>query len=148
MPANFAFYYSDIEHLPPDLMTGLSRSVQPEVGVTSRGLTYTYRMPEGLAIISEMPAAMVASHLAGFEGYVVRICRNNVPDQGKAIISRIRQTRLVVGLEFQPDVFDETWHMFEQLVAGHDPLVFANDTICNTDFQVLLAPDGSHELSL
>lgn len=145
MPFNLALYYSDLEHLAPERMGGLSESVKPEVAFTTRGLTYTYRMTGVTAIISEMPAAQIAPHLVGFERYVRSFYKNRVPAEGDSLISRIRSTKLVVGFELQPDLAEAPMELLEGILEGADPLIFYEGSVFNSQHQPLLdilSPSG------
>src|SRR5712691_8840544 len=98
MPENFALYSKTLDALPKDQMRVLSDDVCPNVEVTDRGLTYTYRWPDLTILVSVMPAKELSEHLGGFEGYVRQhIYHGKVPKRGERIIRRIRKTQLVVG---------------------------------------------------
>jgi hypothetical protein len=148
MPENFALYSRVAETLPDARMQGLADDVSPVAADTPHGRTFTYRWPDLTIVVSEMPAAEVADHLRGFEGYVRQhIYRGDVPERGRAILRRIRDTRLVVGVELQPgrDEQERADELLGRMSGGLRPLVFHADALFDWMSRLLLAPDASYD---
>jgi hypothetical protein len=146
MPENFALYSRSADSLPPAQMRVLADDVAPELAETERGTTYTYRWPDLTIIVSEMPAALLAEHLRGFEGYVRQhIYKGKVPARGEQIIRSIRATRLVVGVEVQPgrDEQERAEELLGRMCGGLRPVIFHADALFDWMSRLLLAPDGS-----
>lgn len=150
MPANYALYTTEYDHLPCDNMRQLADDVSPEIGQTERGLTFTYRWPDLEIIVSEMPQEKLAEHLRGFEGYVRNgIYRGQTPPRGEAIVRQIRRVKLVVGVEVRPDVDDagRAEELLGRMCAGLQPLIFYKDAVYDWMSRLLLGPDQSFDPS-
>jgi hypothetical protein len=150
MPANYALYSSKRDHLPREIMRQLADSVTPEIGITERGLTFTYHWPDLKIIVAEMPQDQIADHLQGFEGYVRHgIYHGDTPSRGAEIIGQIRRVKLVVGIEAQPDI-DEAGRAEEligRMCGGLRPMMFCQDAIYDWMGRLLLGPDQSFDPS-
>jgi hypothetical protein len=148
MPESFALYSRSADTLPQAQMAVLADQIAPEIAQTERGTTYTHCWPDLTIVVSEMPAAMLAEHLRGFEGYVLQhIYKDKPPARGMQIVRSIRETRLVVGVEFQPgrDEQERAEELLGRMCGGLRPIIFHADTLFDWMFRLLLAPDGSFD---
>ena len=143
MPANYALYTTECDSLPRENMRELADDVEPEVGRTERGMTFTYRWPDLEIIVSELPSGELSEHLRGFEGYVRDgIYRGAVPPRGEEIVREIRRTRLVVGIEVRPDVDDagRAEELIGRMCGGLHPMIFHKDAVYDWMSRLLLGP--------
>jgi hypothetical protein len=148
MPENFAMYARTDDELPHREMLRLADDVRPTLAETDRGLTYTYTWPDLTILVSVMPAIQLADHLNGFEGYIRQyVYEGNVPPRGEQIIDRIRETRLVVGVEAQPerDAQGRADELIGRMSRGLHPIIFHADGLYAWTGRVLLGPDGSFD---
>lgn len=148
MPENFAMYSRTYDELPHGEMLRLADEIRPTLADTERGLTYTYTWPDLTILVSVMAAADLADHLLGFEGYIRRgVYEGQVPPRGEQIIERIRETRLVVGIEAQPerDAEGRADELIGRMSGGLHPIVFHGDALFDWTSRLLLAPDGAFD---
>ncbi|HET9768628.1 MAG TPA: hypothetical protein VFS60_17410 [Thermoanaerobaculia bacterium] len=147
MAENFALYSTKWPELPEAQMLELAGQVRPEVYLAPRGRTFFYSWPDLMIRCSEMPKGDLASHLAGFEGYVTKISRGRSENQGRALIERIRKTRLVVGVEVEPgrDREGRAEDLIGKLCYGLEPIMFFENALYDWDGRLLLGPDGSFD---
>jgi hypothetical protein len=145
MPENYALYTQSCDSLPLANMQALAGEAALEKGQTQRGVTYTYRWPDLMIIVNEMPASQLVEHLRGFEGYISQhIYKGKVPKRGRDIIRSIRATRLVVGVEFEPgrDQQGRAEELLGRMSGGLHPIFFHADALFDWRMRLLLAPDG------
>ena len=150
MGENFALYSTRWSELPEAQMLQLAGEVRPEVYEAPRGRTFFYSWPDLVIRCSEMPKADLASHLSGFAGYVTKISRGRCEDRGRALIERIKGTKLVVGVEIEPgrDREGRAEELIGKLCNGLAPIMFFENALYDWDGRLLLGPDGSFDSQL
>jgi hypothetical protein len=111
------------------------------------GRSFVYRWPDLTVTCNEMPPQQVPHHLAGFCGYVEHIYGGEPDDRGRAILDRIRYTRLVVGVVIEPgrDADGRAEQLLGALAYGLDALLFHGNALYDKDVNLILAPDGSFD---
>lgn len=147
MAEEYALYSERYDKLPNNEMQLLAPGITPSVAVTERGRTFIYEWSDLKIICSEMPADNVQTHLDGFEGYVRSVYGGQCDSRGEGLIRRIHRTKLVVGIEIQPERDDSgrTEELIGRLCGGLTPLVFFEDAIYDWNACLILGPDGTYD---
>lgn len=147
MTENFALYSQTIDSLPKDQMSKLVEGVRPVVAPSDGGLRYRYQWDDLTVTCYIVPKAELRDHLEGFVGYVRSIYRNEIPPRGARLIHRIRQTKLVVGVEITPRRDDEerSDEIVGKLSFGLRPIIFHADALFDHESRLLLAPNGAFD---
>jgi len=148
MPEHFTFYSAAYDVLPEEHMRDLAG--EADFAVKERdegGRSYVYTWPNMTITCNEMPAAHMANHLQGFVGWVQRIYQGQPDERGRAILQRIRDTRLVVGMVIEPlrDDAGVAEQLLSTLSNGLDALLFFDSAIYDKNAILLLGPDGSFD---
>jgi hypothetical protein len=148
MPEHFAFYSAAYDTLPEDNMRALAGDAEFAVKDSDEGgRSFVYTWPHMTITCNEMPAQHVPNHLDGFAGWVQRIYQGKPDERGLAILQRLRDTRLIVGMVVEPLRDDEG--VAEQLLStlsnGLDALLFFDSAIYDKNAILLLGPDGSFD---
>ena len=147
MPENFALYSRTYSTLPEDHMLKLAPGAQVDAGITERGMTYRYRWTDLTIICSVMESGELQEHLRGMAGYVSHIYGGELPERGDVLVGRVLQTKLVLGIEIQPerDAEGRAEELMGKLCAGLQPLIFYWNAIFDAQFRLLLGPDASFD---
>ena len=147
MVESFGFYSQTLDSLPGVQVESLIPTLQPRSEVTNRGLTHSWLWDDLEIICSEMPSERLAEHLRGFEGYVLQVCSGKPDGRLGVLISRIRATRLVVGVEVRPkrDPAGRADLVLGKLCGGLSPLMLYESAVFDHLGRLILGPDGSHD---
>jgi hypothetical protein len=147
MTENFALYSQTLDSLPEDQMLRLVDGIRPIVTPSAGGLCYRYEWDDLTIACYVVPKEEFSEHLQGFIGYVRHIYRGEVPPRGEKVIRRIRNTKLIVGVEITPgrDPEERCDTLVGKLSFGLRPLIFHADALFDQDSRLLLAPDGSFD---
>jgi hypothetical protein len=148
MSEHFAFYSSAYESLPEDHMRALAGDAEFAVKDSAEGgRSYVYTWPNMSITCNEMPAPQLPNHLQGFAGWVQRIYQGNPDARGLAILQRLRDTRLIVGMVVEPlrDDAGVAEQLLSTLSNGLDALLFFDSAIYDKNAILLLGPDGSFD---
>lgn len=120
----------------------------PVMSMSNGSVTAAYRWPDLEVVISQMPSDLVRANLKGFEGFIRNhVLKGNVPPWTEALIKRIHQQRLIVGIVAHPD-FDaqgRTEAIVDLLCNECKAIMFCGGYISDWDRSVLLSPDGTQQ---
>lgn len=148
MPEHFAFYSTTYDSLPDDHMRQLAGDAEFVIRENDDGSrSFVYTWPSMTITCNEMPAQHATNHLLGFAGWVMRIYQGSPDARGEAILERLRDTRLVVGMVVEPlrDDAGIAEQLLSTLSNGLDALLFFDSAIYDKNAILLLGPDGSFD---
>ena len=128
-------------------MRHLALATLPTVATTERGLTYTYRWPDLSITCSELPKNRMAAQLDGLVQYVRSVQGGKLDGRGERIVGRILKTRLVAGIEIDPqrDAAGRAEEVLGKLAFGLRPIIFFGNALYDWNSRRLLGPDASFD---
>ncbi|MSR59516.1 MAG: hypothetical protein EXS05_18050 [Planctomycetaceae bacterium] len=128
---------------------------RPRAKKIEHGVCYTYRWPDLTIRIKVLSKSRLAERLPNYEALVDLFCRNEtakfsrnkLAKHGKRMIRRLRQTRLYVQVELDPDRDKECragW-LIGRMRGELRPMIFHVCVFYDWKFRELLEPEGTFD---
>ncbi|OJU62800.1 MAG: hypothetical protein BGO01_10360 [Armatimonadetes bacterium 55-13] len=124
----------------------LGDGVAPEVREDQGERIHCYRWKDLEVLISQGPAKELAKQINGFENFAKTVlAQGKVTPQVKAVLQRIRDTKLIVGYVSEPESLDtdpRARQLYSELCKALRPLVLMDFQIFDYTGKLLLGPGG------